>query len=92
MSIPESAVTPAEMQAWSAIFETSNIVQYAADRELRGAVGLSLAQFEILVRIAEGPDAARRMPHAGRAGGRRQARSSPAPTDCPGVTEPPHHP
>ena len=61
MSIPESAVTPAEMQAWAAIFETSNTVQYAADRELRGTVGLSLAQFEILARIAEGSDAARRM-------------------------------
>ena len=61
MSIPESAVTPAEMQAWAAIFETSNTVQYAADRELRGTVGLSLAQFEILARIGEGPTAARRM-------------------------------
>ena len=61
MSIPESAVTPAEMQAWAAIFETSNTVQYAADRELRGSVGLSLAQFEILARIGEGPGSARRM-------------------------------
>ncbi|MBC7442036.1 MAG: MarR family transcriptional regulator [Ramlibacter sp.] len=61
MTIPDPAVTPAEMRAWAAIFETSNTVQYAADRELRASVGLTLAQFEILARIRQGQDAALRM-------------------------------
>ena len=48
----QPAVTSDEMRAWAAIFETSNIVQYAADRQLRETVGLTLAQFEILARIS----------------------------------------
>ncbi len=58
---PQPAVTPDEMRAWAAIFETSNIVQYAVDRQLRDAVGLTLAQFEILARIGEGVEGGRRM-------------------------------
>jgi DNA-binding MarR family transcriptional regulator len=61
LSIPDSPVTPDEMRAWAAIFETSNIVQYAADRHLRDSVGLSLAQFEILARIARAPGSGLRM-------------------------------
>ena len=61
MGIPEPVVTPDEMRAWAALFETSNIVQYAADRNLRATVGLTLAQFEILARIGEGDAAGRRM-------------------------------
>jgi len=58
---PAPSVSPAEMRAWAAIVETANIVQFAADRQLRDAVGLTLAQFEILLRILEAPDGRLRM-------------------------------
>ena len=58
---PAPSVSPAEMRAWAAIVETANIVQFAADRQLRDAVGLTLAQFEILLRITEAPDRQLRM-------------------------------
>lgn len=61
MGIPEPAISADEMRAWAALFETSNIVQFAADRNLRDSVGLTLAQFEILLRIAEGGEQGRRM-------------------------------
>ena len=41
------------MRAWLALLETANLVQHATDRRVRDAVGLSFAQLEILVRIAE---------------------------------------
>jgi len=58
---PAPSVSPAEMRAWAAIVETANIVQFAADRQLRDAVGLTLAQFEILLRLLEAPDGRLRM-------------------------------
>jgi DNA-binding MarR family transcriptional regulator len=61
MGIPEPAISADEMRAWAALFETSNIVQYAADRNLRDTVGLTLAQFEILLRIGEAGIDGRRM-------------------------------
>jgi DNA-binding MarR family transcriptional regulator len=61
MGIPEPTISADEMRAWAALFETSNIVQYAADRNLRDAVGLTLAQFEILLRVAESGEEGRRM-------------------------------
>jgi len=45
--------SPEEMRAWLALLETANLVQHATDRRVRDAVGLSFAQLEILVRIAE---------------------------------------
>jgi len=63
MGIPEpsASMSADEMRGWVALFETSNIVQYAADRNLRDTVGLTLAQFEILLRIAESGADGRRM-------------------------------
>ena len=61
MGIPEPSISADEMRAWAALFETSNIVQYAADRNLRDSVGLTLAQFEILLRIGEAGTEGRRM-------------------------------
>lgn len=61
MAIPEPTMSADEMRAWVALFETSNIVQYAADRNLRDTVGLTLAQFEILLRIGESGADGRRM-------------------------------
>ncbi|MGO4783183.1 MarR family winged helix-turn-helix transcriptional regulator [Cryobacterium sp. W22_MBD10_FK3] len=61
MGIPEPSISADEMRAWAALFETSNIVQYAADRNLRDTVGLTLAQFEILLRIGEAGADGRRM-------------------------------
>jgi DNA-binding MarR family transcriptional regulator len=61
MGIPEPTISADEMRAWAALFETSNIVQYAADRNLRDSVGLTLAQFEILLRIGEAGADGRRM-------------------------------
>ncbi|MEB0003191.1 MarR family transcriptional regulator [Cryobacterium sp. RTC2.1] len=58
---PAPSVSPAEMRAWAAIVETANIVQFAADRQLRDAVGLTLAQFEILLRLLEAPEGRLRM-------------------------------
>ena len=58
---PAPRVSPAEMRAWAAIVETANIVQFAADRQLRDAVGLTLAQFEILLRLLEAPEGRLRM-------------------------------
>lgn len=53
--------TPEEMRAWLALLETANLVQHATDRRVRDAVGLTFAQLEILVRIAEAGDAGMRM-------------------------------
>ena len=61
MGIPEPSISADEMRAWAALFETSNIVQYAADRNLRDTVGLTLAQFEILLRTGEAGADGRRM-------------------------------
>jgi DNA-binding MarR family transcriptional regulator len=61
VGIPEPSISADEMRAWAALFETSNIVQYAADRNLRDTVGLTLAQFEILLRIGEAGADGRRM-------------------------------
>ena len=61
MGTPEPSISADEMRAWAALFETSNIVQYAADRNLRDSVGLTLAQFEILLRIGEAGSDGRRM-------------------------------
>jgi DNA-binding MarR family transcriptional regulator len=58
---PSTSMSADEMRGWVALFETSNIVQYAADRNLRDTVGLTLAQFEILLRIAESGVDGRRM-------------------------------
>ncbi|MEP7764742.1 MarR family transcriptional regulator [Sanguibacter sp. 25GB23B1] len=59
--VPERPVSPEEMRAWAALLETTAIVQHAADRRLRTAVGMPAAQFEILARIFEGPKEGLRM-------------------------------
>ncbi|MCU1405726.1 MAG: MarR family transcriptional regulator [Glaciihabitans sp.] len=53
--------SPEEMRAWLALLETANLVQHATDRRVRDAVGLTFAQLEILVRIAEAGDGGMRM-------------------------------
>lgn len=60
-TVPERPVSPEEMRAWAALLETTAIVQHAADRRLRSAVGLPAAQFEILARILDGPEEGLRM-------------------------------
>lgn len=61
MVIPDSSATPDEMNAWSALLETTALVQQAADRRLRRTVGLTAMQFEVLARIAEAQDGGLRM-------------------------------
>ncbi len=54
----------AEQQAvWRAYIVGSTLLNDTLDRELRQAHGLSLAEYEVLVRLSESPDHAMRMAH-----------------------------
>lgn len=65
--LESSAVTnwlSAEQQAiWRAYIVGSNLLTETLDRELREAHGISLAEYEVMVRLSERPDRSMRMAH-----------------------------
>jgi len=50
-----------QQQAWRAFIVGSTLLNDTLDRELRHAHGISLAEYEILVRLSESPDRTLRM-------------------------------
>ncbi len=52
---------PAQQADWRAFLVGSTLLMDTLDRELRGAHGISLGEYEILVRLSETPDRTLRM-------------------------------
>lgn len=62
MTGPETRwLDPGQQQTWRAFIVGSTLLMDTLDRELRNAHGISLAEYEILVRLSEIPDRTLRM-------------------------------
>ena len=62
MSTPETRwLEESEMQAWRALITSSTGLLATLDNELRAAHGMTLGDYEVLVRLSETPDHSMRM-------------------------------
>ncbi|MEI2820081.1 MAG: hypothetical protein V9E81_07595 [Marmoricola sp.] len=49
-------LTPAQQKAWRSYLVGSQLLWERLDRDLKTAHGLSLAEYEVMVRLSEAPD------------------------------------
>ncbi len=54
-------LTPAQQKAWRSYLVGSQLLWERLDRDLKTAHGLSLAEYEVMVRLSEAPDGQLRM-------------------------------
>lgn len=56
-----TSLTDTEMRAWQALLHAHHQIVWLLDRELREEHGLTLAEYDVLLRLARSPDRALRM-------------------------------